>query len=220
MARKLTIKTVVRKGARTASASVKKSRRTLAAALKNIRKSLRIHAKKMRDADRGYKKRVREISLFGRTQVYVGVLAAEGGQAKSGRKSVGALTVAQVAAFHEFGTRRSLKTPGVFASAIQHAGIPRRSFVRGYYDEKRLSIEEAIRRMSVSVAKGERTSAQAHNLLGQAFAAGMQKRIAARIPPALADSTIQRKGSDVPLIDTGQLRSSITYRLRTKRETT
>ena len=40
-----------------------------------------------------------------------------------------------------------------------------------------------------------------------------EAKIASNIPPALAPETIERKGSSVALIDTGQLRSSITWQV-------
>lgn len=42
----------------------------------------------------------------------------------------------------------------------------------------------------------------------------IQQRISDGIPPPNAESTIRRKGSSTPLIDTGQLRTSIKYRVK------
>jgi hypothetical protein len=41
----------------------------------------------------------------------------------------------------------------------------------------------------------------------------VQMRISQGIPPALAQATVDRKKSSVPLVDTGQLRSAITWQV-------
>lgn len=117
----------------------------------------------------------------------VGVL--EGGE------SHGTLSVGEVAAFHEFGT----------------ATIPERSFIRAWYDESLERNKQAFRAVMKSVTRGEITTAQAFGQLGALFVADIQKRIVEHIPPPLADSTIKAKGSSTPLVDTGQLKASITY---------
>lgn len=103
------------------------------------------------------------------------------------------LTVAEVATFHEFGTRH----------------IPQRSFIRAWFDE---SVAEnralLLSQMQLAIA-GKLTLEQALERCALKFEAGVRKRIRARIPPPLAQSTIDRKGSSTPLIDTGQLVSSI-----------
>jgi hypothetical protein len=50
--------------------------------------------------------------------------------------------------------------------------------------------------------------------LGAKFVGDIQRRIKAHIPPPLQQSTIDRKGSSTPLIDTGVLWSSITHEVK------
>lgn len=114
------------------------------------------------------------------------------------------MTVAAVAAIHEYGAPA--------------AGIPQRSYLRAWVDENEPRIQKMVAAMQQSVASGKRTQAQALELLGQKFVGEIQARIAKGIEPALKDRTVARKGSSKPLIDTGQLRSSITYIIRTKDE--
>jgi hypothetical protein len=106
------------------------------------------------------------------------------------------LTVAELAAIHEFGL-----------------GVPERSFIRGWYDENIDQIRELIKKQLARVARGEVSEVNAWKQLGALFVAQIQKRIVERIPPPLAESTIKAKGSDVPLVDTGQLKSSITFKV-------
>lgn len=142
----------------------------------------------VRDEDRGYKALVETVFKFGKPVVHVGILEADGGEDHGG------MTVAEVAAIHEFGL-----------------GVPERSFLRAWFDENEDRAREAIRRLLVSVIAGKRTKEQALELFGQWAQGEIQARIAAGIPPGLAESTIAKKGSSVPLIDTGQLRSAISY---------
>jgi hypothetical protein len=104
-----------------------------------------------------------------------------------------ALTTAEVAARHELG-----------------AGVPRRSWLRDWVEEDKEQIRlEWIRAMQNAVIADEPFGVHIGRM-GLVLVGRCQQRIANRIPPPNADSTIRRKGSDVPLIDTGQLRTSIT----------
>jgi hypothetical protein len=106
-------------------------------------------------------------------------------------------TVADIAAKHEFGL-----------------GVPRRSFIADWVDE---SLEAANRRLKKSAAlvfREKMPLKQAYGLFGMWAVGEIQRRIKSRIPPPLSPVTIRRKRSSVPLIDTGQLWSSITYLVR------
>ncbi len=110
------------------------------------------------------------------------------------------LTVSEVGSFHEFGL-----------------GVPQRSFIRGWFDE---AVEEN-RALIASQLKlailGKLTLEAALERIALKMEASIKKRIAARgngAYPGLAASTIKRKGSSVPLIDTGQLRAAIRGRFQ------
>lgn len=150
---------------------------------------------KIKDKDKGYKKRVRQLKAAGKGSVTVGIHSSDGGNAEAN-----GATVLEVAIWNEFGTSR----------------IPSRSFLRAWFD---LNQEKAKREWQVlmkSVAKGQRTLEEALEVFGLRVVGEIQARIAAGIQPANAESTIARKGSDKPLIDTGVLRSSITHAVKTK----
>jgi hypothetical protein len=109
----------------------------------------------------------------------------------------GPMTVAQIALMQEYGL-----------------GVPERSFLRSWVDENQAMIQEDFRKATAAVLRLKMTFEQAVNILGTKYAAMIQKKIVERIPPKNADSTIASKGSDVPLIDTGVLRASISYQLQ------
>ena len=105
-------------------------------------------------------------------------------------------TVAQVAACHEFGL-----------------GVPERSFLRGWLEEEQEKVQRLLQKVLSQIMKGEIDAETGLERAGAMFVGWIQVRIANRIDPPLAPATIKRKRSDVPLIDTGVLRSSITYRV-------
>lgn len=90
-------------------------------------------------------------------------------------------------------------------------GVPQRSFIGAYADANQ---QEIVARMGKAVAAGlaGKGAGPRQNLEALALkcAGEVQGSIAAGIAPPNAPSTIAKKGSSTPLIDTGQLRSSIT----------
>lgn len=150
----------------------------------------------IRIRDRGFAKVVKSLLGAGETTIAVGIHGDEGGEAHEGDEET---TVGEVAEANEFGL-----------------GRPQRSFVRGYADEKEQEINDEVRNLAQGVAKGKINRQQFVDQFGSYLVGGMQERISAGIPPDNADSTIKRKGSSTPLIDTGQLRSSIRYKEKGK----
>lgn len=148
----------------------------------------------IQDKDVGYAALV--AAVYGlakrKPRIHVGVLEKDGGRAYPG-----GATVLQVAEWNEFGTDR----------------IPSRSFIRAWFDENEASLRQDLTKLMQSVIRGARTPDQVLELLGLRCVGEIQQRIADGIPPANAPSTIARKGSSTPLIDTGILRSSISYRV-------
>lgn len=117
-------------------------------------------------------------------------------------------------------TKGLVITVGVHADAggenIQNAerhefglGVPQRSFIGAYADANEATI---VQRMGKAVAAGLKSGDPRQNLEALALkcAGEVQAMLAAGIAPPNAPSTIAKKGSSTPLIDTGQLRSSIT----------
>jgi len=139
----------------------------------------------IRDTDHGAKALLKKVRRAG--SVKVGVMGSEAGEKH------GDLTVADIATFHEFGL-----------------GNPKRSFIADYVDEGVSDIEAKIRSAAERVIRGS-TIERELSILGLYIQGEIQKRMSAGIPPPLKPATIARKGSSTPLIDTGQLRSSITY---------
>lgn len=145
--------------------------------------------------DRGASALLERLRALSGVKVRVGVLA-DAPKRESGDKA-GELSLLEVAALHEFGAPA--------------AGIPQRSFIRATVDERASDIASLQEMVVGSVVKGRIEPEQAGNLLGMKVAAMVQQRIASNIPPPLKPETVRRKKSSVSLINTGQLRSSITW---------
>lgn len=148
------------------------------------------------DTDHGAKALAARIAKMKKGQVDVGIFADQGSAQKN--KASAGLTVLDVASFHEFGL-----------------GVPERSFLRGYVDENKQRVRGMIKALAAQVDQGKLTQEMALERLGMTIVGEIQKRISQGIPPPNAPATIARKGSSTPLIDTGQLRSSITHKVRT-----
>lgn len=176
---------------------------------------------------RAYKSSVREIYGDGsKAAVKVGVFGAKGAaivevrlrvKGKDGkirnvrvkdkdpiRKSTEKMTVAALAMIHEYGL-----------------GVPERSFIRSYFDIaqhdlRRLILDLGGKLIVARTRAGKPiTDSDRRKLLGIVGAkmvGDIQKRISSgAIVPSLNPATVKRKGSSVPLIDTGQLRSAISF---------
>jgi len=115
---------------------------------------------------------------------------------EQGAQERGEITVVDIGAIHEFG--------------LGHA--PERSFIRATFDDKRAALLETLRKGYKQIVKGKLTPDTVVGLAGAQYVAEVQKRIVAGIAPPNTPQTIKRKGSSTPLVDTGVLKSAITFR--------
>lgn len=132
------------------------------------------------------------------TTIEVGVFQAEGAVK---HRTDGKKTVAEIAAIQEFGAL--IRTQDGEGLTI----IPARSFIRAWFDENEEKIQAFFAQRLEKL--GPERWAQALNQTALWIQAQIQRRIRKGIRPKLAQSTIDRKGSSKPLIDTGQLLAAI-----------
>lgn len=127
--------------------------------------------------------------------VKVGVLSDKGGE-----ETEDGISLIELAALHEFGT--------------EDGHIPERSFIRSTFETRAADeLYQMQVKLSRAVVLGKLTPRIALGMLG-AWAAGAIKQTITSgegVPPPLAPSTIKAKGSSRPLVDTGQLKNSITW---------
>jgi hypothetical protein len=110
------------------------------------------------------------------------------------------LTVEEVAIYQEKGTKNKKGTPV----------IPSRSFIKETFNINKDKIRKTF--MGAVLKSPEKSL----GLIGTYVVGLIQQRIADGIDPALSPKTVKHKGSSKPLIDTGQLRNSITFKIEDK----
>jgi phage gpG-like protein len=143
-------------------------------------------------ADREWRRIMRTIGLSNETTVKVGILGTDA------KKSHGALSNVALATVHEFGS--------------SDGRVPERSFLRSTFAANR---DEYMRLVKLGVRaafKGKAPIEETLKRIGLRMENDVKKNITtgAGIPPPNAPSTIARKGSSRPLVDTGQLVGAIT----------
>lgn len=148
--------------------------------------------------DDGWRKLLAQVEGLDRWTVHVGILVSKGGEeVDPGEDGDGDLTLLELAAIHEFGL-------GL---------VPERSFIRRTFREKQGELRAICEKLCKAVITRNMPVPRAYALLGQWGAAAVKRTITEGegVPPALAQATIDRKGSDRPLVDTGRLINAITY---------
>jgi len=153
----------------------------------------------LKDTDRGYAALVARVFAAAKEKptISVGLLEGDGAQPHGEKDVDEAVTVLQVAIWNHFGTDN----------------IPARPFITAWFDESESALRADLVVLMQSVVRGERTSAQILELMGQRCVAQIQARMAEGVPPPNAPSTIKAKGSSTPLVNEGILRSSVSYRV-------
>ena len=146
------------------------------------------------DRDNGARALLARLEAQRDARVRVGVLDDVAKRTEAGE---GPLSLLEVATVHEFGA----------------GDIPQRSFIRATVDLREAEIHQLQRGLSVQILRGDVTQEVALERLGAKVAAMCQNRISQGIEPPNTPETIERKGSSKPLVDTGQLKAAITFRV-------
>lgn len=91
--------------------------------------------------------------------------------------------------------------------------IPERSYIRGGFDDRQPKIEQRAITLLKRVLMFKISPKEYHELLGE-YTVGQIKDYMTKLKdPPNSPVTTKNKGSSNPLIDTGRLRSSITYKV-------
>lgn len=105
-----------------------------------------------------------------------------------------------IASANEFGTER---------------GIPARSYIRSTVDNLEDKYAREIERLANHLIEGRYSKFQALSILGQIVEGDIKTKIINLKEPPNDPSTIKKKGSENPLVDTGLLGQSIRYIVKT-----
>jgi hypothetical protein len=139
------------------------------------------------DKDLGLNAILKELKALDKMAVKVGVTEDAGDH--------DGVSVAEYAAYNEYGT----------------STIPSRPFIRGWLDNKSENIKTTIDKIGGKVRDGKWTAEDAIKRLGEFAQDGIKSYIRNGDFESNARSTVQRKGSSKPLIDTGTMRNSVRY---------
>lgn len=139
----------------------------------------------------------RVLRTLGTSTVKVGVLSSKGGDADRD-----GISMVELAAIHEFGSPA--------------ANIPERSFIRRTFAAKEREVAAMSSKIGAAIFAGRMDARRGLEILGAWGATEVKKTITsgAGIPPPNAPSTIAKKGSDRPLVDTGRLLGAITWEVK------
>lgn len=131
----------------------------------------------------------RQLSQLHNTEVVAGITHSA---------SVGGHSVAEYAAYNEFGTSR----------------IPARPFMRTAFDDNQQKLERMVLRAGREVVLGRITGAQFFNSAGLQMQNVIKRQIRSNMGPRNAVSTVNAKGSDHTLIDQGVMLNNVTFEIR------
>lgn len=96
--------------------------------------------------------------------------------------------------------------------------IPARPYIRSTVDENEDRYFGVSKKLMGQVIDGDLDKAGALEIMGQLIESDIKRKIITLRSPANVASTIRKKGSDNPLVDTGLLGGSIRFIVKTSRE--
>jgi len=152
---------------------------------------------------------VRELQYLASHQVEIGIFADASRD--------GAVPMLVIAAANEFGAKIP-KRQARFGdlddeNPVGWVIIPERSYLRAWFDENVDALQATMERLIGQVVEGKISGRAALETIGGYVATHVQAYMVDLKTPPNAPSTIARKGSSNPLIDTGQLKDAITWRV-------
>ena len=147
--------------------------------------------------DRVFQGILKSVKRMDKMHVKVGVLSSKGGDAThTGSK----FSLVELMAIHEFGS--------------EDGTIPDRAPIRITFETNHDEMAAFIAPLTRQVITNGMSVERALGLLGAKGVAEIKKTITqSDLPPPLKPATIARKGSDRPLVDTGQLINSIQFEI-------
>lgn len=142
--------------------------------------------------DTGYKEYYQSLTKINRSKVKVGLFAKLGNE------------LIIYAATNEFGTTK--------AGKLRNVIIPARSFIRSTFNEQ---VSKVVKRYEKILANPTNYDKKL-KLIGLDQVSKIQQKIIDIKTPANKPSTIKRKGSSNPLVDTGAMGKAVNYEVQYK----
>jgi len=130
--------------------------------------------------------------------------------------------ILMIARVHEFGVQIDVTDAmrGYLAAIgyplkkeTDQINIPERSFIRTTFDEQEKAWVDFAQKRLEKVVAGRMKARSMLDQIGAKMASDIQETIVEIKDPKNAGMTVERKGSSNPLVDSGRLMQSITWRL-------
>jgi len=144
----------------------------------------------VKDVDKGWKKILKNLKTENGSYAKVGIQSDAG---KNEEDEDSTAYIYEYAAANEFGTKK----------------IPSRPFIRKTFDENKNKIDVKVLSLQSDIYKGKVDFKKGLGQLGQWYEGVIKESIKNTNWEPNAPSTIEKKGSSKPLIDTGTMRNSI-----------
>ena len=158
------------------------------------------------EKDFGYKRLLGDLRHLKNSYVDTGIFG--GRNLKKGKGS----SIVDYAFANEFGATIEMNTGRNFTTFVR---ITERSFMRSTVDENRRKYEMAIDVGFNRIGLGQTTPRAVLTIIGMTVRTDIQRKIRSGPFEPNAPSTVARKGSSKPLIDTGTMRRAVEYKLST-----
>lgn len=167
--------------------------------------------KKTKDKDKGAKKILRELKSLRGSSIDAGYFT----NVASGDPSV---TIAEVATFNEFGTSRGaiagLDFVGPILSDKVSIGIPPRPFMRPAFDKNIVKYTKVTKELLLKIAGKKLGGLRVLKTIGALMVSDIKQEITNVRTPPNAPATIEAKGFDNPLIETGTMKNRTDFRIK------
>ena len=147
---------------------------------------------------------VRELQYLASHHVEIGIFA------DASRDE--AVPMLVIAAANEFGAKIP-KRQARLDNPEKWIIIPERSYLRAWFDENVDALQVTLERLIGQIVEGKISGRAALEMIGGYVVTHVQAYMIDLKTPPNVPSTIARKGSSNPLIDTGQLKDAITWRV-------
>lgn len=147
--------------------------------------------------DNGLLDRIRLVARRYTTKVEVGYFGNQMHRPSITSGSSGRIAISDLARIHEHGL-----------------GVPKRAFVEPALQLNKAKYLRYVGKQITPIIRRRQTMNNVWQTLGAMAVADVQKYMLTASFKPLAPATIRRKGSSKPLIDTGQMSQSITYRVK------
>jgi len=151
--------------------------------------------RRIKDVDKGWGRIKKDLRELDYSHTKVGIQQSS----NLGDRSLGEM--ATIGAVHEFGAPKR--------------SIPTRSYMRTTFDEQQREIRKLTEQLKSKVMQGKISTERGLAILGEFMATKIKQKITDLKFPPLKNPSLRRRGSPGavpnPLVDTGQLRASITH---------